>query len=332
MIDYITAKFPFQHNREDIHLFRGKYLTARLKNNSTTIEVKSVGNGRFLVVSGNPVKYLQGHNIFGSNDLRGLCRDLLVLVSAQLGIKLNYRDQQSINLGDYSLSRVDLAVNFRLPRCETVSHIVREIEWHWRELGYNVSNYTNETVYRDQHSKVEAAKFYNKSKELRAHPLPENILGNYVCNRLRQYAEGLLRAEFTLRSPALKRLGMASGSEWTVEKSKSLILEKLASQSLDFEIKHSVLPEVYNRWEPALKQIYCLWLQGNDLHYLFGERTLYRKYKSLAAFGINILCPPVVKRRPMIPIRALVNSDNITWLPRFAKRLGLVHLPPKTNK
>jgi II/X family phage/plasmid replication protein len=226
MIDYITAKFPVRHDCASLAHFKNGYFKTWLRHKATAIEVTSVENGRFLIVSGNPVKYLQGHNIFGSDNLQGLCRDLIKVVLVQLGINLGRKDQQAINAGLYSFSRVDLAVNFRLPSGEMLSQAIREIEWHWRELGRNVSNYGDETVYHDQYSKVASTKFYNKAKEIRARPLSEKLLGADACTRLRRYADRLLRAEFTLRSPALKTQRLNRGSEWTTAKTRALIQEK----------------------------------------------------------------------------------------------------------
>lgn len=128
MIDYITAKFPCRHNLESIDQFKRNYRVARLKLAGTKIEVKSLNDGSFLVVSGNPVKVFQGHNVFGSNDLLRLCSDLFNLVTKELNIDVHHLDRHAVASGNYSLSRVDLAVNFRLPSDEAVSKTIREME------------------------------------------------------------------------------------------------------------------------------------------------------------------------------------------------------------
>lgn len=327
MIDYITAKFPCDHDFTTIPQFRARYAIARLKNNSTSLEIKSVGNGSHLVISGNPAKFLQGHNIFGSNDLQGLCRDLFALVTKELNITVSGKDQQAISAGRYSLSRVDLASNFRLSSREMVTKTIREIEWHWRELGFNVSNYGDKTVYRNQYSKVEATKFYNKRREINANPLPEHILGSQACNLLRKYAENFLRVEFTLRSPALKKLGLHKGLEWSIAKTQALIREKIASQALQREVKQFVLPSEYSQLKPELRQIYHLWLQGNDLRLLFEERTLHRRRKSLEKFNIDIKHPPSPYRISTVSLGALLSAENLARRPKFAKRLGLIYFP-----
>lgn len=329
MIDYITAKFPCRHDWKSIHHFKRNYRVARLRHCGTTVEVKSIKNGNFLVVSGNPAKLFQGHNVFGSNDLQGICRDLFSLVTEKFNIKVEQVDQQAINEGYYSLSRVDLAVNFRLPSNEVVSKTIREMEWNWREIGRNVSNYGDETVYQNQHSKVASTKLYNKRKELHAHPLPEHILGRDACDRLRRYTERLLRAEFVLRSTALKKLKLNIGSGWNITKVRSLIKKNVLSLAIERDVNHLILPIDYCDWKPEFKQTYRLWLQGNDLRILFEEKTLQRRRKSLLEFGIDIRHPPVPERIAIVSISSLLTLENITHIPRFAESHGLVHRPSR---
>jgi II/X family phage/plasmid replication protein len=327
MIDYITAKFPCHHDWRAIHQFRHGYRTARLKIGGTTIEVKSLKNGRFLAVSGNPIKAFQGHNIFGCNDLKGLCRDLFALVIEQLKIDVNRFDQHAIDIGQYSLSRVDLAVNFRLPSDEVVATAIREMEFHWREKNLNVSNYGAETVYLNQYSKVSSAKFYNKRREISARPLPESLLGQDKCEKLRSYTEGLLRTEFVLRSPALKKLGLNVASEWTIKIANEITKEKMSSLALTRSVRCNPVPTGYHSWKPELKQIYRLWSQGNMLTAIYETKTLQRRRKSLMEFGIDIRNPPVDHRISLVPLNLLLTPGNMTRVPRFAKRLGLIYKP-----
>jgi II/X family phage/plasmid replication protein len=327
MIDYITVKFPCKHDRSTIPQFGTRYLKIRLRHNSTTMEVKSVENGRYLVASGNPAKYFQGHNIFGSNDLQGLCRDLFAKITADLGISVCRKDQQAINAGWYSISRVDLAANFCLPSQEMVTKVLREIQWHWHELGFNVSNYGDKTVYRDQHSKVATSKFYNKRKEISAHPLPEHILGSQRCMLLKEHAKTLLRAEFTLRSLALKNIGLNMGEGWRIAGTRELLRKKVASQDLHREIKHFALPDEYLELKPELKQIYHLWLHGSDLPSLFERSTLHRRRKSLLIFNIDIKQPPAPYRISTVSLQTLLAPEKIIRLPKFANQLGLIYLP-----
>jgi len=329
MIDYIAAKFPCKHDTVGIKHFRQNYRSCRIKVGGTTIEVKSLEQGRFIAISGNPVKSLQGHNIFGSNDLRGLCRDLFLLAMKELGINVKRSDQAAIDAGQYSLSRVDLALNFRLPSEEIVSKAIREIEWHWRENDLNVSNYGRETVYLNQHSKVASTKIYDKRKEVLAHPLPENLLGKESCNRLRRYTGKLLRVEFVLRSTALRKLNMNIGAKWTTQKAKSLIQDNIKSLIIARDVQILHLPEEYKTWKPELRQIYRLWLQGNDLDVLFEKKTLQRRRKALLEIGIDIRIPPAADRVSTVSISSLLAVENAKQVPRFAKRRGLFYKPTR---
>lgn len=194
-------------------------------------------------------------------------------------------------------------------------------------MGYNVSNYGDETVYLNQHSKSACTKLYNKRKEILAHPFPGMLNNRDACRELQRYTTGLLRVEFVLRAPALKHLRLNNASEWSVTTAKELIKEKSKSLAVSRPVRYLPLPEAYHGWKRELKQTYRLWAQCNDLSTLFGNKTLQRRRRSLIEFGIDIRIPPPNDRTPYISIQSLLVSENMTFVPRFARRYSLFYLP-----
>ena len=89
MIDWITAKVPLKHSGE---ICDGRILKLSTEgvidyeirtwlpiegSHSSTLSVKTIeidgnGDGTVLMISGNPTKWFQGHNIFGTDDVCGL--------------------------------------------------------------------------------------------------------------------------------------------------------------------------------------------------------------------------------------------------------------------
>lgn len=85
MIDWITAKVPLKHSGEiygrilkfTIDGVVDYEIRTWLPSHSSNLSVKTIefdenGNGTVLMISGNPVKWFQGHNIFGTDDVCGL--------------------------------------------------------------------------------------------------------------------------------------------------------------------------------------------------------------------------------------------------------------------
>jgi len=125
MIDWVSAKVPFQHFGQ-LHGGRKievtpdgevKYDSPMWKrvegSYSANISIKTVdadrkGNGTVMAISGNPVKWFQGHNIFGSDDLCGLVYETMLRVCSVLEIQPHSCDIQAWRHGDFSLSRIDI--------------------------------------------------------------------------------------------------------------------------------------------------------------------------------------------------------------------------------
>ena len=90
------------------------------------IQVKSHTDST-IWISGNPTKFLQGHNIFGTDDLRYLMSKIFdsLLKHEDLGLYPTEEQYQAIQDGDYILKRVDLNQSWHLKDRETVLAWIR---------------------------------------------------------------------------------------------------------------------------------------------------------------------------------------------------------------
>ena len=82
---------------------------------SSKIQIKSHTDNQ-IYISGNPTKFLQGHNLFGSNDLVGVmgqCFDKL-LTYENLGLCPDPFQYAAIKDGHYELTRVDVNETWHL--------------------------------------------------------------------------------------------------------------------------------------------------------------------------------------------------------------------------
>lgn len=122
MIDWVTARLPCQNSGD---ICDGKVIKinaddtaiewttqTRLSltgSHDSSISIRSVTENT-IEISGNPAKFLQGHNLFGSNDLRLLMWVFFETLLSMYDIGLNptIQDLQAIKEGRYTVSRVDI--------------------------------------------------------------------------------------------------------------------------------------------------------------------------------------------------------------------------------
>ena len=97
MIDWITAIIPCHHDEK---IYGGTIAAVNLDGEiewrvekkkqvrgsyESNLNIKSIDN-KHILLDGNPAKWLQGHNIFGSNNLIGLVQAVMHKLIATLGL------------------------------------------------------------------------------------------------------------------------------------------------------------------------------------------------------------------------------------------------------
>ncbi len=335
MIDYLSIFFKVKHipfgktvSYSDTNESYKKHYQRKIKvrNYNTSLSVHSKQNGALIEVSGNFVKFMQGHNIFGTNDLQGLCRDVLLELTKRLGITLTQSDLNDVIQGNYKVQCVDIAGNYRLKSHDEVPKVIRGIEMHARDLGEDVSNYGRETVYFNQHNKNKALKFYDKSAELSKHPLPMDLPER---ERLLEYSKNLVRAELTLGAAELKRNSLNMGHRWTVKIARQLLCDAVASSAVGGKIKRILLPTEYDELPNAYRLTYRLWVHGDDIRSLFDIQKFRRHRRALQNYKIDIAKPQPKSSIDMVDIKACLSPENMAKFPSFARKSGLLHIPSK---
>ena len=181
MIDWIKAVIPCRHSK----LISGGVIialndesgavdweTRRRRavegSHSSKVYVTSVDESHILV-DGNPSKFLQGHNVFGTNELPGLCEAFFARVCRQLEVETMLSDRRAWRRGEYRLRRVDVAESFRLGSQTEVAAWLRAAAPAVRGKHQAASAYAGETLYLGQHSRRISLKAYNKWRELQKH-------------------------------------------------------------------------------------------------------------------------------------------------------------------
>lgn len=336
LIDWVTAELPLLHPPLESGLICKIKPDGDLEwaspcrvlvqgSHEASVTVRSVGadgNGHatHLLFSGNPSKYLQGHNIFGSDDLVSLMSDTYRRLCKALKLIPQARDIKRIDGGDYALKMVDINYSYELPSRHDVLAWLRAGEYSSRTRRGR-PEMKGSTLYWGKSSTRWAIKAYSKGEEIEQpkHRLPEAL----QQTPLEAWADNKLRIELRLKTKELQKNDILKASDLTPGKAKELFFNYQGRIEMKAQIPLS-RPEQLNL-PKRLRATYVLWLDGQDVRHLLSKPTFYRHRKELKEYGIDI---SVIKRDPdkqnVIPLLTVLEAKPAS-IPSWAFDKGLVH-------
>jgi len=294
---------------------KGSYdASLQVKRRLSTEEMRSaaehyglLNSAMVLEISGNPVKFLQGHNVFGPSV--SSLAPILQGVVRNLAVDLPLPDADSALWPAVHRTRVDITVMVDLGSHQNVHDWLRHAatETRSRHGLPDVEQrglLRGDTAYWGKHSRRWTMKAYCKFCELDAHPCPDVVLQE----KLKEFVEGQLRLELTLRTPELKDRGtLEEGIVWQY-------LERLAIgvMKADGEAGRANL-------RSAVANILTLWLAGYDVRSRLQKATFYR-YRSLIReeVGVDISLPRYTQDKPI---------DRVNFDLAYLKAHEVKHVP-----
>jgi len=245
--------------------------------------------GYELEISGNPVKYLQGHNLFGCDDWRSLffsaAADMRDRVGLQFPSPGSYRDFKPVRA-----TRLDYTRSYRHPGGDAAAAAWLASVGPYSRSRYGTSSYKGDTLYFGAGSSYWTFKIYLKSAELlspkRGHGLPSS-LSRVQRRELLEWADGVLRFEVRLNSRALAKLplGLSPLQIWQKYYDKVQIMGGSVSPGVDDRLAGVTSGAV---------MAFRLWQSGDgDTIRGFPRMTAYRYRKAIReAVGVDIFGPP----------------------------------------
>ena len=269
-------------------------------------------------ISGNPSKFLQGHNIFGSDDLHSLIADTLGVISKYIDLPIN---QYSLNDRDTRLTRVDVNYSYELNSLSDV------LAWIGSAAISSNSRHggavkKGSTVYWGKGSKRWQMKAYAKGKEIsvRKHKLPFELLDT----PLYQWAQNKLRIELTLVTKELQKLDLRSPSNWNKSTPQQLFDDYITRINMNQQV--ALTDKKVLELPQALKSTYLIWQQGFHVREHIPERTFYRHKKQLIDLhGIDITLPrQSSESNNVVPLIRVLEAKPAT-IPDWAFDLDLIH-------
>lgn len=337
MIDWVSCELPCRHlplnagavMKIDEHGSLEWRAPCRMRvegSHESGVQVRSSGviddHGRAstLWFSGNPSKFLQGHNVFGSDDLISLMVDTYLKVLSSLGIAPEVNDLRQVKEGAYPLNMIDINQSFELPSRSDVLAWIRAAEFK-SKTRHGRPSMKGGTLYWGKSSQRWALKVYSKGEEIEApkHRLPEA----FTNTPLSKWADTKLRLELRLKKKELREMDIENASHMTVQRAREMYLTYV--RKLEMSEQVALSDEQQLNLPRGLCSTYILWKQGQDLRSILPKNTYYRHRRALLENGIDIaLTQETTPSSNVIPLLKILEAQPAT-VPGWAFNQQLVH-------
>lgn len=290
-----------------------------------TVAIKSVGGdgtglATHLWVNGNPSKFLQGHNVFGSDNMTSLMSDMFEVIAKQFNLVPTPGELHQIKTGDYEVNRVDINYSYNLPSRPDVLAFIRALEFKAKTRHGRPST-KGGTLYFGKNSERWAIKFYCKAEEITTARgrLPHEITGLGIEN----WADNKLRIELVLRTKELRKIDIEKVKDLSSLKVRTLFEQyvRRIEMSEQIALTDDRLMAIPNK----LRMTYRAWSDGYDLRDMMSKSAYYRHRAELKEHGINIdLRPESTRKSNIVPLIKVLEAKPAS-IPEFAFSKQLIH-------
>lgn len=276
-------------------------------------------------VSGNPAKWLQGHNLFGTNDLIALmsaCFDqLFEILGDNDSLRPTVEQIEAVEAGKYILTRVDINESWELASQAQVKAWIRAAgeKMHMPHRGKGV--FSGDTLYWGKGSKYWFVKCYSKGDEIDGKK--SNYPDELRTPQMLDYANKALRLELVLCSKFLRAFFLNEAWRWTEETAKMLLLQ--AVDKLEMSNNFMINDDVVNSLPARMRMAYVSWLHGEDLRAILPKNTFYRYRRELKKYDIDIALVRDKEKTEsnVIPLIKVLEAKPM-GIPDWAYEQGLV--------
>ena len=340
MIDWVTGKFWITHNPEVLR--SGQSIRTKIIDGVETIEydianrlsvkgshdasitIRSHTDG-MVEISGNPAKFLQGHNVFGTNDLKYLVAKMIdkLCMMDELELKPTDVEYENIQQGIYHLSRVDVNEHFAFPSAQVARAWLRAAGNSANMKFRGAGLFKEGTLYFE--GKRYIPKIYFKYDEInskdKSHRLPDELL---QIPELIEYAEKSLRFEIKILSTQLKDWMLHLGCNWDADTATMLINDQFISK-LQLSANMPIENEVIESLPKNLRLTYTAWVNGEDLRQVLSRPTFYRYRTRLMEYGIDISIVKDIEKEQSNVVPMIRYLEAVPMgIPDWAYQKGLV--------
>lgn len=290
----------------------------------------SMVNGRYtkLYISGNPSKFLQGHNLFGTDDLNSLINDFFSSICqlyTRRPIHLSSDEQYKLISGQYRLTRVDCTYMYDVGSLSNALAWLRQAE-KTATLSHRGRGQLTKgsTLYFGKNSKKWSLKIYAKGEEFKT---SVNLNHGYH-EKLIDYANRSLRVELTIRSQQLKKFDLEFGCNWC-DNTVSDIHKKCLEGFNMSDITYASIDNL-DKLSTSSKGAYAMWEKGIDLRNIYSKAQFYRHRKNiLDVLGIDVISQPQnLANDKVVPFVRFIEAVPMS-VPEWAVGTDLYYEPKK---
>jgi hypothetical protein len=245
-------------------------------------------SGDDLFISGNPAKFVQGHNLFGPADPDLLYFHAGLAIRQSCGLFPSEATWDGLGFKGPRYTRIDLTRSYRFESAGNARAWLRDVAANAR-TRHGGALVTGATVYFGKNSERWSFKCYHKFDELHArkkgHALPHYLEDR---KKLVEWSQGVVRFELTLRSKELEKLNLRTTPPLAVWQTyfDRITLNRNTAMRDEDDLLATELPA-------SARAALELWRRGVDCREVFPHNSFYRHRRALlATLGVDIASPP----------------------------------------
>ena len=268
-----------------------------------------------LIIDGNPTKFFQGHNVFGTDDIHGLATAISLHVLGKLPqLNVQEHDLANMHMGRIELARTDLTGMYSLGTQAHATSAVRAMGERATMRHRGRANISREgTAYWGKHSRRTSIKAYAKGVEIRDHKMHRDLP---YYDEIFTWAQDKLRIEVVLRGMELKDRGLNLLANWQQNTAAQLYAEFVGKLNVPDNIELD--PPAVDALKPRLRLAYDSWMRGTDLRVALPRKTFYRYRAELLEHGIDIVTVrPSPAKSNVLPLVRILEAKPVS-VPEWA--------------
>ena len=315
--------------RRDGKLGKTKWYSKKIFINKVPVLVTSLNNGTQINIRCCPLKVLQGHNVFGTNNVVMLGNKIIVDVLKELGIKASEGQLRAWRKGEFRIDEIHLTHRFQLESNSMVRRVVSHIHRYARRslraayidsgVGVTLKGPHLEWLFYDK-----CLEFGDKrTKEQKYIQAVVGDRAESAGHCLHQLASKSIRAELKLDKDYLQDDGLDRGKNWTTEKVIEIFTKELGVLRLGEMPSLPQLPEIYaSVADVKLRDVLMLWGSGKDMSTHVGKTTRERHRREIKKLlGIDILKDQPALEPASINLSDIFDPSNmLTGFPKWARK------------
>jgi hypothetical protein len=338
MLDTVVADINWPHSPfGEEQVFKndfGKYKSIRQRTpvpgqfKWSSMHAQSRRGGKIIRIEGSPASFLQGHNLFGTNDVAGLlylaCRD------AFIHLKIEFSPNRlRAAVAKARLKRVDLAASLALPLGIETADVIKGLRDGLSNAPGHVHFYNMETTL-EPGGDTPSRTFYDKKASALKRIAKKWTATRFTGKKyLQRKLEGLLRFEVRLPCKWLERRKLDRPERWSKAHARDLLRSQLHTTFARGAVVRMSEPQICDSMTKAEMKVFYLWLGRRDLRYLCGETSLrVHRQRFMDDFWFDIRSRPPKSLDERIELGEIVNASRLyLGFPVAARKRGLIALP-----